>query len=101
MITDNIRLIRITWRYGHEGMAELLNCSAAKLKNYETGLTKVPPEILFLLEDHTAIPMRRLYWEKIEKTEIPEVPLQKGIGKPNMVLLLLQKVEALEKRLNG
>lgn len=75
-LPESIKLIRETWRFTQEEMAELLGVSRARLMNYERGQNMPPIELLILLEEKTGITVRDIWYGSFEPGDVPLNPFE-------------------------
>jgi hypothetical protein len=109
----NITLIRDVWSMNRKRFGNQFGFSGHHIAGHERGTAVlISPSMLFDLEDMTGISARRLYYDKIVRSEIPSQPLKRPVVvEPNTLIVneeapqyktskltLLERVERLEKK---
>ena len=79
-IGENLKTIRKVWDKSQDEFALMFKLNRGNINSYEGERNEPSIEFFILLEEFTGIPIRRLYFEKIEKGEISERPLRNGDG---------------------
>ena len=105
---DNMTLIRSVWGMNRQELGQLLGCKQHQIGNYERGSIAVTLPIIFLLEDLTALPAKRLYYEALTRADIANQPVRTNIAQLkappqyNAVQLTLEeRVKRLEIKVFG
>jgi hypothetical protein len=101
---DNFQLIRSVWGMNRKQMGKIFNCTEHQIGSYERMNTNATPALLFKLEDMTGIAARRLYYEQLERTALPQQPLttaEKTENTPPQYLLPNTSLEERVKRLEA
>ena len=71
---ENITLIRSILEKSRQQMGDSLGCTPHQIGHYERGTMNVPLSVLFLLEDLTGIPAKRLYYDALNRSDISKEP---------------------------
>ena len=71
----NLSLIRLVWGMSRQQIGHLLGCKQHQIAHYERSAIGVPLPVIFLLEDLTGIPAKRLYYDVLTRADISNAPL--------------------------
>jgi hypothetical protein len=108
----NLLLIRSVWGINRPQLGQLLNCTGNQIAGYERGVLIVPATLLLALEIKTGIVPKRLYFEYLLRTEIPQHPLTEADNRNTPIqsilpssntddLSLVERVKRLEQSVFG
>jgi hypothetical protein len=73
--SKNLWLIRDVWSMNRLQISKYLNCTEKQIGGYERGTTAIPPAIVFTLEELTGVAGKRLYYDVLTRSSIPNQPL--------------------------
>jgi transcriptional regulator with XRE-family HTH domain len=79
----NLMLIRSVWGMNRQQIGKQLSCTTNQIGNLERGTSAITPSVLFDLEELTGITAKRLYYEILTRTNIPNQPLMQTSANEN------------------